>query len=213
MGFLSFLKRKPSVSDLPALSDFLDSRSAFMVQKCLYEYARARSGVLSAKLFKEVAFRSAMETARWRSFPLCLQHVSVMVEHALRPVAGGEAVAMREGLILGAGDVCRRYPVPADFESDFWQAANERIARRVRLAGMAAPHPVKDIPLETASEFAENMPVHAEVRKFDFQLVTNNLRVNLCRAYEDLLAMADMPALSAALIVAGADAESALTAT
>ena len=203
MGLLGFFNRKPSISDLPALADFLDSRAAFQVQKCLYEYVRARSGLLSQKLFKEEAFKAAMEIGRWRNYPLCLQHVSVMVEHTLRSAAGVEAGAMREGVILAASEVCRRYPVPAGFEATFWDEARERVERRVRQAGLAAPHAVKDLPQETAREFAANMPVHADVRAFDFELVTNNLRLNLCRAHEDFLAAADVRELTRSLILAG----------
>jgi hypothetical protein len=207
MGLLDLLRRKPPVSDLLALSDFLDSRAAFLVQKCLYEYARARSGILSSKLFKEAAFKEAMEPARWGNYPLCLQHVTVMVEHTLRAGADGEAGAMREGLIVAAGAVCRRYPVPKGFDAGFWRAAEHRVAQRVRLAGLAAPRPIKDLPQETASEFMEKVPIHADLRQFDFELVTNNLRVNLCRAHEEFGAMADAPALVSALIAAGSRAK------
>ena len=207
MGLLDFLRRKPAISDLPALSDFLDSRAAFLVQKCLYEYSRARSGILSSKLFKEAAFKEAMEAARWGNYPLCLQHVTIMVEHTLRAGAGNEAGAMREGLIVGVAAVCHRYPVPKGFDAGFWRAADHRVAQRVRLAGLAAPHPIKDLPQETASEFLEKLPIHADLRQFDFELVTNNLRVNLCRAHEDFLAMADAPALVSALVAAGSPAK------
>jgi len=209
MGLLDFLKRKPPIADLPGLSDFLDSRSAFLVQKCLYEYARARSGILSPKLFKEPTFKAAMETAQWGNYPLCLQHVTVMAEHTLRQHAGGEADEMREGLIAASDAVCRRYPVPIGFESGFWEAARLRVAHRVRLAGLAPPRAIKDLPHETAKEFSERVPIHPELRQFDFELVTNNLRVNLCRAHEDFLAMADASALARALIAAGSQTEAA----
>lgn len=176
MGLLDFLRPKPSISDLSALSDFLDSRAAFLVQKCLYEYTRARSGILSSKLFKEAAFKEAMEAARWGNYPVCLQHVTIMVEHTLRAGAGNEAGAMREGLIVGVAAVCHRYPVPKGFDAGFWRAADHRVAQRVRLAGLAAPHPIKDLPQETASEFMEKVPIHADLRQFDFELVTNNLK-------------------------------------
>src|SRR5918998_1852540 len=130
MGLLDLLRRKPPIADQRGLEDFLNAQSAFLVQKCIFEYSRARSGVLSSKLFKEPAFRAAVETARWRNYPLCLQNVAVMVEHALRPHAGADGLAVREGLIAAVGRVCRRYPVPPGFDVGFWQAAHERIARR-----------------------------------------------------------------------------------
>jgi hypothetical protein len=199
MGLLDFLHRKPSISDLNALEDFLDRRTAFMVQKCIFEYSRARSGLLSEKLFKEGTFRQAVEEARWRNYPLCLQSVALMIEHALRPHAPDDPGPMRRGLVAAVGNVCARYPVPEGFESEFWVDAEERIARRLHQAGLAAPHAIKDIPRETAREFFDNLPMHADVRAFDFELITNNLRANLCRAHEDFIAVADRPALVSVL--------------
>jgi len=199
MGLLDSLFRKPRVADAPELADFMDSRAAFMVQKNVFEYARARSGLLSSKLFKEAAFKAELEKARWGNYPLALQSVALMVEHALRPAAGDSAQDMREGLIAAVDEICRRYPPPHGFPADFWQAALTRIAQRARRAGLAAPHAIKDIPLETAREFFERLPIHADLRSHDFELVTNNLRVNLCRAYEDFLEAADSPALAQSL--------------
>ena len=204
MGLLDLFRRKPPIATASGLEDFLDAQSAFLVQKCIFEYSRARSGLMSSKLFKEPAFMAAVETARWRNYPLCLQDVAVMVEHALRPHAGAGAMRMREGLIAAVGRVCRRYPVPAGFDPGFWTGAHQRIARRIRQAGLAAPHAVKDLPTETAKEFFAGLPIHADLRGYDFELVTNNIRVNLCRAHEDFLGTADLPALAKAL---AADAE------
>jgi hypothetical protein len=53
--------------------------------------------------------------------------------------------------------------------------------------------------------------LHADVRALDFELITNNLRANLCRAHEDFIALADCPALVAALAARAAGQE--LTAT
>jgi hypothetical protein len=204
MRLLDIFRRPPAIASPSQLADFLDSRAAFMVQKCLFEYSRARSGVLSQKLFKEAAFREALETARWRNYPLCLRHVAVMAEHALRQAAADRAPAMREGLIAVIAEICRRYPVPQGFEPAFWEQTFEQISRRIRQAGLAAPHAIKDLPKETAREFFQSLPVHKDVRAHDFELITNNLRVNLCRAYDDFIAAADLRVLAEALIEASA---------
>jgi hypothetical protein len=204
MGLLDLLHRAPAIADRRGLEEFLDRQAAFMVQKCIYEYVRARSGVLSGKLFKEAAFKSALEEARWRNYPLCLQNAALMVELALRGPAGGEAAEMRTGLAAAVGAVCRRYPVPAGFEPDFWDAAYQDIARRIAQAGLAAPRPVKDVPHDVAERFFANLPIHAELRSFDFELITNNLRLNLCRAHEDFVAAADLRALARDLVADGA---------
>jgi hypothetical protein len=204
MRLLDYFRRPAAIADIPALTDFLDGRSAFIVQKCIFEYSRARSGLLSSKLFKEPAFLAALDESRWRNYPLALQNVALMAEHALRPDAAEVAAAMREGLIACVARICARYPLPTGFEPGFWDGALERVARRLRQAGLAAPHAIKDLPHETAKEFFAQLPIHPEIRGFDFQLITNNVRANLCRAYEEFLAAADRPALVRALVAEAA---------
>lgn len=206
MGLFGLFRRTPPLAGAADLGAFIDSRTAFIVQKCIFEYARARSGILSPKLFKEPAFRAAVEESRWRNYPLCLQSTALMVEHALRPHAGDRAGMVRQGLIAIVGDICRIYPVPDGFPADFWAQANIRIRRRIDQAGLAAPHAIKDLPRETAREFFGQLPIHADLRSYDRELVTNNLRANLCRAHEDFLASADVPALIHALITIAEEA-------
>jgi hypothetical protein len=205
MTLFGFLRPEARISDGHALRGFLDRRSAFMVQKSVFEYSRARSGLLSSKLFKEPAFVAAADEARWRNYPLCLEIHAVMAEHALRPHAGSEAEAVRRALCGTATAICATYPVPKGFDAGFWRLAAERIERRIVRSGLGGLRPVKDIPHEIAEEFFRNMPIHDDLRSFDFELITNNLRVNLCRAHDDLLATADLPALSQAMILLARD--------
>src|SRR5690606_36062579 len=89
MGLIDVFRRPPSIADAGALADFIDRRAAFLTQKNAFEYSRARAGVTWHKLFREVDFREAVDTCRWRSFPYALADVTEMVEGVLRPHAGG----------------------------------------------------------------------------------------------------------------------------
>jgi hypothetical protein len=199
MGIFDLFRRPPPLATLPALDDFLDSQSAFLVQKCIFEYARARSGILSAKLFKEPAFLAAIEQSRWRNYPICLGHVALMADAALRPHAPERAVALADGLAAAAGRITRRYDIPAGMAPDFWAGARKGIESRIRRASLAAPHPVRDIPRDEFKAFFERLPIHESLRGHDVMLVRNNLRINLCRAYETFVARMDAPALVALL--------------
>lgn len=199
MALFDLFRRPPAVATLAAFDDFVDSHTAFLVQKCIYEYARARSGILSEKLFKEPGFLEAVEQSRWRNYPICLGHVSLMADAALRAYAPGEVVALCDGLVASALRVVKRYDTPPGMEPDFWIRAGKTIEERLRRASLAAPQAVKDIPKAQFQTFFEQLPIHASLRGYDFVLVRNNLRVNLCRAYETLLARMDAPALVALL--------------
>ena len=44
MGLFDYFRRKPPIRDVQSLADFIDERAAFLVQKAIYEYSRARAG-------------------------------------------------------------------------------------------------------------------------------------------------------------------------
>ena len=50
MGLLNFFRRPPPIRDVPALAEFIDGNAAFVAQKEIYEYSRARAGHYS-KIF------------------------------------------------------------------------------------------------------------------------------------------------------------------
>jgi hypothetical protein len=98
MGFLDYFRRPPPISDLDGLADFIDRQSAFLVQKGIYEFARARAGHYAKVLFSDPGFHEAAEIARWRAFPLGLAMVSEVVEGILRPYSGGRRTEEIGGL-------------------------------------------------------------------------------------------------------------------
>ena len=59
-----------SIRDTRELADFIGENSAFLIQKAIYEYSRARAGHYSKVLFAEPEFHEAVERSRWRAYPL-----------------------------------------------------------------------------------------------------------------------------------------------
>ena len=56
MRFFGFFGRRRPIRDADALSDFIDQQAAFLVQKGIYEYSRARAGHYTKVLFAEKEF-------------------------------------------------------------------------------------------------------------------------------------------------------------
>ena len=76
MGLFDLFKRRRApVRDPAELADFIDGNAAFVVQKGLYEYSRARAGHYAKVLFGEEAFKQAVEVSRWQAYPLGLAMV------------------------------------------------------------------------------------------------------------------------------------------
>ncbi len=105
--------RRPPVTDMEALADFIDEHAAFLVQKGIFEYSRARAGHYAKVLFSEKEFQDALDRSRWSAYPLGLAMVTELVEGMLRPHAAGAEARLRQRMIALALSVFDRYPVPA----------------------------------------------------------------------------------------------------
>jgi hypothetical protein len=197
---LDLFRRRPPLRDRAALADFIDSHAAFLVQKGMYEYSRARAGHYAKVLMTEPAFLAAIDHSRWRAYPLGLAMVGEAVEKVLHPEiatrrgAGIEAIA---DVVLSVFD---RYEPPASLGKDAWLAARRDLARRLELIGLHSPKLVKDMPVPYAEEYFGMMPIDAKLRAPDFPAITNYLRVTLINIHDELAKQADVPALAHALL-------------
>src|SRR3972149_5219621 len=72
MRLWEMFRRRSFVRERGELADFIDAQAAFLMQKGIYEYSRARAGHYSKVLFAEPSFQHAVEQARWRACPLGL---------------------------------------------------------------------------------------------------------------------------------------------
>ena len=104
MGFFDIFRRPPPVRDAAELADFIDQQAAFVAQKGIYEYSRARAGHYAKILFKEPEFQTAADVSRWQTFPLGLAMVGELVEGALLPAWPADRPALVDtvrALVLG----------------------------------------------------------------------------------------------------------------
>jgi hypothetical protein len=198
LGFLDFFRRPPPIGDTQALADFIDQHSAFLVQKGIYEYSRARAGHYAKVLFREQAFIDAVEQSRWRAFPLGLAMVGELVEGVLRPheTDRSEALEAFNSLVLSVFD---RYPVPAALGEQTWRNERIELERRLRLSGMHAPKRAFDICEPWAETYVSMFPIHEKLRGRDFPTIRNYLRVTLCNIHDELSKRMDAPALAGML--------------
>ena len=139
MGLLDMFRPRPPIRDLPALADFIDENAAFLVQKGIYEYSRARAGHYAKVLFSEAGFKEAVEDARWRAYPLGLAMVAELVEGVLRSHAGAERQAALDALAALVLAVVRPLPRAAAASSSAdWRDARAELERRLGLIGIHA---------------------------------------------------------------------------
>jgi hypothetical protein len=200
MGFFDIFRRPPRVNDSEALATFVDEQSAFLTQKGIYEFSRARAGHYAKVLFREKEFLDAAEKSRWTAFPLGLTMVGEVVEGVLRRHARDEdRAAVRDGVVRLVMDVFDNYPVPAALGAPAWRDARVELSRRLNGVSLHPVKPVKDIPEPFARAYFDLMPIHPRLRASDFPTIRNYMRVTLVNIHDQFIARADLPALVAGL--------------
>jgi hypothetical protein len=192
-----FFRRRPAISNKASLADFIDSQSAFLVQKGIYEYSRARAGHYAKVLFAEEGFAQSVEHARWQAYPLGLAMVGEMVEGVLRPQFHDRRAALDELTVIVLS-VFDRYPIPPSIGKDAWAAARNDLAKRIELTAGHAIKRVMDIPDPLAETYFALMPIHEKLRGRDFATMRNYLRVSLCNIHDELIERMDGVAMQGA---------------
>jgi len=196
MGLLEIFRRRAAISDIEALAEFIDENSAFVTQKGIYEYSRARAGHYAKVLFREPEFREAVERSRWRAYPLGLAMVAELVEGVLRP-HGADRVEQLDSLRALVLTVFDRYPVPAALGNQAWSDARADLSRRLQLIGLHPPKRAKDVPVPLAETYFDLMPIHEKLRARDFPTLRNYLSVTMCNIHDELTKRMDAQAMAA----------------
>jgi len=192
---LLFPRRRP-IADVEALANFIDEQSAFLVQKGMYEYSRARAGHYAKVLFSEPEFLDALEQSRWAAYPLGLAMIGEVVEGVLRPHAATDPLHQLEKVSAVVLSVFDRYPTPGKHDRQSWMDARAELARRLQLIGLHPPKRVMDIPDPYARTYWDMMPIAKEVRSADFPTTRNYLKVTLCHIHQELTERLDAPAVA-----------------
>ena len=186
MALFDIFQRRRPIRDERELAEFIDGNAAFLIQKAIYEYSRARAGHYSKVLFKEPGFQKAVEESRWRAFPLGLAMVAEIAEGILRPRSRGDTARDFEALVAVVLSVFDRYPVPDVLGGEVWQELRADLERRLRLINL---HPVKralDVPEPYADRYFDLMPIHEKLRGRDLETTRNYLKVTLCNIHDEL---------------------------
>lgn len=199
MGFFDIFRRGAPIATRDALVDFIDAQAAFLAQKGLYEYSRARAGPFGNMLFNDKAFLAELEKSRWIALPVTFGMVAEAVEGVLRPPAGERTEALQRGVTAATLAAFDRYPVPASLDAEAWSDARAALARDLSLIGLHAVKRVMDVPARFLDRYLSAMPIHEKLRAKDDLAIHNFLKSNLCNVHEVFVRRADVAALVKAI--------------
>ena len=131
MGFFDIFRRAPAIREAAALADFIDGNAAFLIQKGMYEYSRARAGHYAKVLMSEPEFLAGDRE-------VALAGVSARPRHGGRDGREGPACSFRRGAPRRAR--CARRPGAVGVRPLPGAAADRRPAwEEAPLGARAAP--------------------------------------------------------------------------
>jgi hypothetical protein len=196
MGFFDMFRREPPVADAAGLADFLDRQAAFLGQKGIFEYSRARAGPYGNVLFDDKGFLAEVEKARWLAFPLTLAMVAEAVDGVLRQAAPERREAVLHGVTAAALAVFDRYPRPAALDAETWAGKRRALMHDLAAIGLHAVKRVMDVPARFIDRYVAAMPIHEKLRAKDVPTIHNYLKANLCNVHAAFVRRADVAALA-----------------
>jgi len=200
MRFWDWFRRSLPIADADALAAFIDSQAAFLMQKGIYEYSRARSGHYAKVMFGEQLFIDAFNLARWQAYPLGLAMVGELVEGVLRGLGGSdpkEVARWTRDLVLSVFD---SHPVPPQIGAQAWREARAELALRLQHVSLHPPKRAMDIPEPLAKTYFDLMPIHEKLRGRDYPAIRNYLRVTMTNVHDQLTNRLDPPAAAKSLL-------------
>jgi hypothetical protein len=183
LGIPAHFGRKPPIDTREKLIEFLDSRSAFLIQKNIFDYARARSGPYFSQIIKEQAFKDSVEVSRWTGYPTGLAALAEIVRGILFDHA--ERKALNDAVSSAALAAFDKYPAPQALGEETWKKARETLIERLALIDSHPPKFAKDVILPYAQILYDSQPIHEELRKRDFEMIQAQLRINMVAMHDE----------------------------
>ena len=190
-------KTRSRVATLHELADFLAAQTAYVAQRTVLDYCRARTGLNWSKLIHERAFLDSLEICRWEAYAEVLAEVAELTLILLRRQSPVEPQAYLQGVAAAADAALRRHPVPGHRTG--WEDASAAIERHLAQSLLAPPRAVHLTGFGAADAIFARLPIHADLRREDRPMFRNSMRFALCRVFDEMMHRIDVAALAKAL--------------
>lgn len=191
--------RSPPIRNTSDLAIFIDENAAFVAQKGIYEYARARAGHYSKVLFTEEGFKRAVEVSRWQAYPLGLAMVGEVASVVLQETTPLDRVAVVRDVSQMTLACFDGWDVPTALDEPTWRELRKGLSQRLDRIGLHPPKRAMDIPDSIADAYFAVIPIHESLRGPDFPTLKNYLKVTLCNVHHELTKRIDAAAITAEL--------------
>ena len=189
------------IDSVSALCGFVSTRSAFVAQKTLYGYLKARMGTRYPSMFEDDVFVASIDIAKINIFAACLSDLSLYaVTRALRDADVEDAArhdlavrAFESGFAANEDQVGR---VPSFSVEDAKEAFERRLAFFDWRDGPTGPALFSVSP----AALYDWSPIAIELKRHDKEIVRNSIRFTWREVRAQFEKRIDAPALTADLV-------------
>jgi hypothetical protein len=190
-------RSRPPVATLDELAEFLAAQTAYVAQRTVLDYCRARTGLNWEKIYREQPFIDSLEVCRWDAYVEVLAEVAELAVTVLRRQSPADPQAYLGGVAAAARTALLRHPVPGHRTS--WDAAFDQVEQHLAQSLLVAPRAVHLAGVGAADAIYAQLPIHPDLRPQDRDMFRNSMRFALCRVFDEMTRRFDVPALADAL--------------
>jgi len=190
------LRRRPQpIATVESLKTLLETRAAFIAQKCAVDYCRGKTGLASYALFTERTFLDALDVCRWETFAAVLSDLAIMVEGHLRPHAARECRSgLNQAMLRLYSEILEAMPLPVH-RPQGWSDMTAAFRLRLEKVARGEPRRALDVADHSAKRLFDTLPIHTSMRELDEEIVYGAVRFRMLavgQEMERLLAAADL---------------------
>lgn len=162
------------IDTVEAMCGFVSTRAAFVAQKKLYGYLKARMGTRFPSMFEDDVFIQSINISKMHVFAGCLSDLTV---HAVARVTAGSALADDERTRLARH--CHEFGISENRDhapegaEEKWRQAFARRLKDLHWENLAAGG---DAFAESPRALFRWAPIADELKRYDREIVENSIR-------------------------------------
>ncbi|MBL8672619.1 MAG: hypothetical protein JNK11_18320 [Alphaproteobacteria bacterium] len=181
-----------------ALGSFLSGHAAFIAQRTVLDYCRAKTGLFSYALFEEEAFKLAYDKCRWEGYAAVMGDLFLVAEGHLRE-DGTDGARIVEPLVA----LYRRHlteKAPPDHRAQGWDDVLAAFESRLRLSVAARPKSPAESVSASAHQIFVNLPIHHIYSSRDEEVILGSVQFRALAMWQELQRRVDRAAVAADLL-------------
>ncbi len=191
--------RRPPVAAADTFRAWLSRRAAYAAQKCVLGYCEVKAGTNKEILFKEAAFRAALDTCRWEGFAAVLDDLVILSWRRLAPHAAGREPALADALAAVHRAVLEEEPLPPH-RPQGWDDAVAVFTARFAEERTMPPRPPAEVARRAAKRIMDRLPIHENHRRSDGEAIVGAVQFHVVAAWDAMLQEVDAEAVAADLL-------------